>query len=197
MELTLGIVEKCIDKEIFYCENSFGEIFDNLFNRSKNVESSMEDCFQKEINDIQNFINEAKLTREFISNKPIENRVYKIAHIEHPNFFGKEISAKKFKKKCSKAINSYALGIDPEDVLAVFDDTIFGKADEGFLVTKWGIVSDNYQTIFFSQIVSCKHSEDHYLEFKLKSGITEKRVCFYDDKKVIELYFNAILNWPI
>ena len=52
----------------------------------------------------------------------------------------------KSNKKIAKAIHYYACNVNPQDVIVCFDDTMFGKADQGFLLTDSGLhikYSDN------------------------------------------------------
>lgn len=46
-----------------------------------------------------------------------------------------------FNKKLKKALATYGYGLIEDDVIALYDSTIFGGADEGFLITKLGILT--------------------------------------------------------
>ena len=46
-----------------------------------------------------------------------------------------------FNKKLKKALETYGYGLIEDDVIALYDSTIFGGADEGFLITKLGILT--------------------------------------------------------
>lgn len=46
-----------------------------------------------------------------------------------------------FNKKLKKALATYGYGLVDDDVIALYDSTIFGGADEGFLITKYGILT--------------------------------------------------------
>jgi len=48
----------------------------------------------------------------------------------------------KYENKVRSALDSYAKGIDIDDVVSLYDDTVFGKADEGFIVTPTAIITD-------------------------------------------------------
>lgn len=53
--------------------------------------------------------------------------------INDPNiFFQPDIPEKKMKN----AIEAYASSVEKEDILVLIDNTVFGKADEGLLITK-------------------------------------------------------------
>lgn len=39
------------------------------------------------------------------------------------------------KKKASSAIKSYARNVDIEDILLLYDDTVFGSANDGIILT--------------------------------------------------------------
>jgi len=49
---------------------------------------------------------------------------------------------KKFVEKIPHALASYAQGIPSNMVVSLYDDTIFGKADSGFIVTSLAIITD-------------------------------------------------------
>lgn len=59
---------------------------------------------------------------------------------DHDVWFGSNIP----KKKLDNAIAAYAKGVVPERVLALHDATIFGKADEGFLITDAAFYCRNF-----------------------------------------------------
>ena len=46
-----------------------------------------------------------------------------------------------FNKKLKKALATYGYGLIEDDVIALYDSTIFGGSDEGFLITKLGILT--------------------------------------------------------
>jgi hypothetical protein len=58
-----------------------------------------------------------------------------IASIESSYFIAPNIPS----KKLNNAIASYARQLKPQDVIALYDNTLFGKADVGFLIAKKGI----------------------------------------------------------
>lgn len=58
----------------------------------------------------------------------------------HSIWFGSQIP----RKKLENAIDAYAKGVVPERVLALYDATIFGRADEGFLVTDAAFYCKNF-----------------------------------------------------
>lgn len=75
-------------------------------------------------------------------------------------------------KKLLKAIKAYAQDILPEDVIALFDDTVFGSATDGFLLTSNGILESynksaiNFNTINSFHIQDNKIVINNDLEFK-------------------------------
>jgi len=60
-----------------------------------------------------------------------------------------------FNKKLKKALATYGYGLTEDDVIALYDSTFFGGADEGFLITKLGILTtqdEDYSVIPFASI---------------------------------------------
>lgn len=53
-------------------------------------------------------------------------------------------------KKIKKALKNYGFAItNEEDVIALFDDTVFGGASEGFIITKDYLISSYHRFIFY------------------------------------------------
>ncbi len=69
---------------------------------------------------------------------------------------------KSFRKKMKNALKTYAFGLTEKDVVALYDATIFGAADEGFLITELGILTaqdDDFSVIPFSMIYSVNYDK--------------------------------------
>jgi len=66
-------------------------------------------------------------------------------------------------KKCNTAINSFAKGLDFQDIIAIHDSTYFGKADEGFLVTPYGLISHESGLLLYNWITSIVVKEGNLL----------------------------------
>lgn len=77
----------------------------------------------------------------------------------------------KFVKKRGNALNAYAKGLPPELCRLVYDDTVFGKADEGFLVTPYGIATSK-KKLGFVPYSKIKYS--HHVLKLYKMGKEEK-----------------------
>jgi len=68
-----------------------------------------------------------------------------------------------FNKKLKKALATYAYGLVADDVIALYDSTIFGGADEGFLITKLGIITtqDEYLSVIpFASIYTVTYDKE-------------------------------------
>lgn len=83
---------------------------------------------------------------------------------------------KGFEKKLKKALATYGQGLMADDVIALYDSTIFGSADEGFLITKYGILTtqdDDFSVIPFASIHSVTYDKDamrFFYTYRVKSG---------------------------
>jgi len=70
---------------------------------------------------------------------------------------------KGFNKKLKKALTTYANGLVEDDVIALYDSTIFGGADKGFVITKLGILTtqdEDFCVIPFASIYSVTYNKD-------------------------------------
>jgi len=56
-------------------------------------------------------------------------------------------NSKTYAKKVTNALNTYANGIPINSVITLYDATIFGKADEGFIVTPYAIITNKANCI--------------------------------------------------
>lgn len=75
-----------------------------------------------------------------------------------PNLFLS--SDAKFEKKLASAIESYGVGLNPKEVIAIYDNTTFGKADKGFILNKLGLISDQGDILFYNEIERAKPVQD-------------------------------------
>ncbi|MDR2461306.1 MAG: hypothetical protein LBE38_11120 [Deltaproteobacteria bacterium] len=66
-------------------------------------------------------------------------------------------------KKLANAIGKYAQNADPNDVLLLFDDTTFGSADQGFLLTSNCLYIHDYQN---TKMAAFPRDQIHSLKFK-------------------------------
>lgn len=68
-----------------------------------------------------------------------------------------------FYKKLKKALATYGYGLIEDDVIALYDSTIFGGADEGFLITIYGILTtqdEMVSVIPFASIYKVTYDND-------------------------------------
>ena len=63
-------------------------------------------------------------------------------------------------KKLNNALKSYGNDISYESVLALYDDTLFGSASDGFLFTGKKMLHNEYVTFLYSDIKSVKYVEN-------------------------------------
>ena len=68
-----------------------------------------------------------------------------------------------WRKKFNKALKTYAHGLKEDDIIALYDSTIFGGADEGFVITKWGILTtqdEDFSVIPFAMMYEVTYDND-------------------------------------
>ncbi len=68
-----------------------------------------------------------------------------------------------FNKKLKKALATYGYGLIEDDVIALYDYTIFGGADEGFLITRLGILTTQdeiFSVIPFASIYAVTYDKE-------------------------------------
>ncbi len=63
-------------------------------------------------------------------------------------------------KKLNNALKSYGKDVSPESVLALYDDTLFGSASDGFLFTGEKMLHNEYGTFLYSDIKSIEYIEN-------------------------------------
>ena len=66
----------------------------------------------------------------------------------------------KFEKKVKNAIKAYASDVRPEQVFALYDDTVFGSAKEGFIMTMQGVVLSSKAKCDYDKIQKIKIEYD-------------------------------------
>lgn len=62
-----------------------------------------------------------------------------------------------YTKKVKNALEAYAKGIPAETVISLYDSTVFGKADNGFIVTPLAIITDQAEDIRVIPLGSIYH----------------------------------------
>jgi len=89
-------------------------------------------------------------------------------------------------KKLNNALKSYGDNVSYESVLALYDDTLFGSASDGFLFTGEKMLHNKYGTFFYSDIESVEYIEEittnnkgkekkeEWIIIKTKDGKTHK-----------------------
>lgn len=63
-------------------------------------------------------------------------------------------------KKSTTAIDSFAKGLDLKDIIAIHDSTYFGKSDEGFVVTPYGVIDHENGLLLYDWITSIEVSNN-------------------------------------
>lgn len=116
--------------------------------------------------------NESKLWLIWYSLLKTENRLARynpyfeqLLQTQDISYFTSQNNPKAFSKKVPNALNAYAKNIAYEHVLCLHDFTLFGKADEGFVVTPYAIISDNddNKVIVLSDIYDYEVDDDDIL----------------------------------
>lgn len=117
----------CADGEISNNEVILYTQFKGLLNAEKNLDSYLEH--------LENFL---KAQNDLLLSR---------------NGNGSEVCEKKIKN----ALASYAKGIPPERVMCLYDSTLFGKADKGFIVTPLSIITNNCKNMRVIPLGSIYH----------------------------------------
>jgi len=111
-------------------------------------------------------------------------------------------------KKLNNALKSYGNNISYESVLALYDDTLFGSASDGFLFTGEKMLHNIYGTFLYSELASIKYveniltndkgkkSKEKFIiiktkdnkEYKLENGLTNL------NKKKFAKFLNTIIT---
>jgi len=104
-----------------------------------------------------------------------------------------------FEKKCNNALNAYAKNIVGEIVISLYDATIFGKADEGFILTPLAILSDdeNSRIVPLSSIYAVDFDEHEQLIIYGEPDENNQMEAIYllpylDEKKDIVIFLQKV-----
>ncbi len=96
-------------------------------------------------------------------------------------------------KKLNNALKSYGNDISYESVLALYDDTLFGSASDGFLFTGEKMLHSKYGTFLYSNIESVKYVEDITTNEKGKKKKKEEWIIIKTkDNKTHKLTYGLI-----
>ncbi len=114
------------------------------------------------------------------SNQDVYQELLEKIQNHHSNYIYSKngLKPEKFAKKVTKVLSSYAKDINKDDVISLYDHTVFGAADEGFIITRVGILTtqdEDISVIPFSSIFKvtydnngmtfyCVDENDNYLE---------------------------------
>lgn len=66
-------------------------------------------------------------------------------------------------KKSANAISSFAEGLDVNDVIAIHDSTYFGKSNEGFIITIYGIIDHENGLLLYDWILDVEVEDGNVL----------------------------------
>ncbi len=111
-------------------------------------------------------------------------------------------------KKLNNALKSYGHDVSFKSILALYDDTLFGSASDGFLFTGEKMLHNKYGTFFYSDIESVEYIEniitndkgkekrEEYIIIKTKDGKTHKLTygLVNIDKKKFTDFLNIIIT---
>ncbi|CAM4062389.1 hypothetical protein CAAR111675_02250 [Campylobacter armoricus] len=90
------------------------------------------------------------------------------------------------KPKLFNAINSYALGIDPNEVEILIDETLFGSSKNGAIITQvYFICKEDFEDIYSIELQNLQ-------SFKIKKGLTGNKL--YINEKYIMTFTQASFN---
>ena len=72
-----------------------------------------------------------------------QEELEKLTEVQSDELYSsKGSNIKKYDKKMKNALNSYAKSIGKDMIISLYDETVFGKGDEGFIVTPLALVTD-------------------------------------------------------
>jgi len=111
-------------------------------------------------------------------------------------------------KKLNNALKSYGSDVSYESVLALYDDTLFGSASDGFLFTGEKMLHNKYGVFLYSDIESVEYVEEittndkgkekkeEWIIIKTKEGKTNKLTygLMNIDKKKFTEFLNKIIT---
>jgi len=111
-------------------------------------------------------------------------------------------------KKLNNALKSYGDNVAYESILALYDDTLFGSASDGFLFTGEKMLHNKYGTFLYSDIESVEYMEkiitndkgkekkEEWIIIKTKDGKTHKLTYGLNniDKKKFANFLNKIIT---
>jgi len=107
----------------------------------------------------------------------------------------------KFLKKRNNALNAYAKNILGEMIISLYDATVFGKGDKGFIITQIAIITDseNSNILPFSDIYDVKLDEELGIVLYGEPNNNNEMEAIYvmhhiDEKKDIFKFLEAISN---
>ena len=95
-------------------------------------------------------------------------------------------------KKLNNALKSYGDNVSYESVLALYDDTLFGSASDGFLFTGEKMLHNKYGTFFYSDIESVEYIEEITTNNKGKEKKEEWIIIKTKDGKTHKLTYGLI-----
>ena len=96
-------------------------------------------------------------------------------------------------KKLNNALKSYGNNISYESVLALYDDTLFGSASDGFLFTGEKMLHNIYGTFLYSELASIKYVENILTNDKGKKSKEKFIIIKTKDNKEYKLE-NGLMN---
>ena len=110
-----------------------------------------------------------KFIKENINNIGNENRIYIAPYIDN--------------EKLQNTINTICKGIDAEDILAIYDSTVFGSSKEGLVFTK--------DSLFYREpllkAIEIKYKDIKEVIYEKKKVETEKRKFETEEMIVIKI----------
>lgn len=99
-------------------------------------------------------------------------------------------------KKLKNALKSYAKTVKEEDVIGLWDATLFGSAKEGYIITKDGVYADTFngRVLKFAGITSYGITSKSHLQVKYKNGAPETFFVPASYSEVITAFLDALLG---
>lgn len=123
----------------------------------------------------------------------IENTIRNLVKNENNLYFKSKIP----EKKLNNAIKKYASSVDPTRVIFLYDDTVFGSATDGFLITDSALyyhyIGTKYE-IRFNNIVSWNHFTEEVVSGKNTKTIDSISIL-YENEDISIPHDTSMIHW--
>ena len=87
-------------------------------------------------------------------------------------------------------------GVKPEDVIGLFDSTVFGSAKDGYIITKDALYGKEFKgkCVKFDKLLSYDIVDKYDMFFKFKDGTNFKAYVYTGEQKMILTLLDTIFG---